>query len=145
MDEKSFKEIYSSVNEKPCVFEKTVLTRRQSCKYAHIVLLAEREGVQCNSVVHHGRCEAFMHLMELKSSFSLGTEVNQAIPHGKRLKMQMGALQGLQELLELDAALDIEQTLGRAQNHYGRLEAFPFSDIMRHVSHYRLRGRKDAS
>ena len=49
MEEKEYKNTYQSINERRCVFEKTINSRRCTCKQSQRFHLADREGIACKS------------------------------------------------------------------------------------------------
>ena len=97
MEEKAYKDTYDSINERRCVFEKTINSRRCTCKQSQRFHLADREGIACKSTTGNALCIEFLNSMRSKARFALHlTSADGPLPHTKEIKVQTGGLLGLQ-------------------------------------------------
>lgn len=136
MDQDAFRETYREVNERACLFEKSILTNRCGCTRAERFCIAEREGVRCRSEAAHRRCARALGILREQCHFALRTRKDQAIlPHGKAIQIQVGGMRGIRALLEPNATdpnavPDVADLLARAEAAFGDLERLPFDRIM---------------
>lgn len=144
MEEDQYRATYQQLNQTRCVFEKAILSRRASCAQSHKFCLAEREGVSCQSVADQERCQDFLQAARSKALFALKiTHIDGALPHAKEIRVQLGGLTGLAELLDLD---DPEEThdacelVRSAANRYEGLANLPYDTIIRAIM--RIQGRR---
>ena len=146
MNELEYRETYQSVNERRCVFEKTINSRRCSCEKSCRFHLADREGIACKSATANVLCGELLNQMRSNARFALHlTSADGPLPHAREIKVQTGGLLGLQGLLhpEKSAADSIENAIGLidlAISRFGRLEALPYDVIVQAI--VRFEGRK---
>ena len=146
MEEKEYKDTYEYINERRCVFEKTINSRRCSCKQSQRFHLADREGITCKSASGNALCIEFLNRMRSNSRFALHlTHADGPLPHAKEIMVQTGGLLGLQGLIYPDRAAytDIENAIGiidAAIEQYGRLENLPYDIIIQAI--VKFEGRK---
>ena len=146
MNELEYRETYQSVNERRCVFEKTINSRRCSCEKSCRFHLADREGIACKSATANVLCGELLNQMRSNARFALHmTSADEPLPHAREIKVQTGGLLGLQSLLhpEKSAADSVENAIGLvdlAISRFGRLEALPYDIIVQAI--VRFEGRK---
>jgi hypothetical protein len=146
VDQDAFRKTYREVNDVFCAFEKSVLTNECRCSQAERFCIAEREGVHCRSSASQTRCLRWLELLREQARFALRTEEDrQLLPHGKAIRLQVGGMRGVQQVLfgpaedrQID---DVDGTLAAAEQRYGHLAEVPFSDVMRAVAAYQVRKR----
>ena len=148
MDNEIFRDTYRSINERFCVFEKSILTNNCECSRAQRFCIAEREGVHCRSETGQARCLRWLDLLREQARFALRTEEGrQLLPHGKAMRLQVGGIRGLQRVLGITRSSptqtidDVDGTLAAAEARFGALDNLPFSEIMREVAAYQIRKR----
>jgi len=145
MDETEYKESYKKINERPCTFAKALLRRCCGCRHAQKLLLAEREAMACLSSTAQQRCERLLPLLRQKAAFTLKlTHIDGMLPHGKEVKVQCGSMLGLQQELEANpieeaTVADIYNLLDQAEAFYDSFEQFPFNEMVRNISHFKVR------
>jgi hypothetical protein len=140
MDENQYRQTYQQINAQPCVFERAILRRCAVCHHAQRLNIAEREAVSCQSETDRPSCQQFLELMHHKSLFAIKTEnPDEPLPFGKEIKIQCGALYGLQAELAAETPIDISLALGDAVGKYGGLDALPFENIVREVTAFKTR------
>lgn len=146
MDQDEFRRTYQDVNENFCAFEKGVLTNQCDCRHAERFCIAEREGVRCQSEANQKRCLAWLELLREQARFALRTRPDDGtLPHGKAIRVQIGGLRGLAEVLTVeDGTSDVAALLERAEQTHGELTALPFHQIMPAIANYqgRVRSRR---
>jgi len=144
MEEDEYRATYQQFNQTRCVFEKAILSRRANCQHAHKFCLAEREGVACQSASDQPRCDNFLHETRHKALFALKlTQIDGALPHAKEIRVQLGGLTGLAELLntaESENIADASDLLISAEKQYEGLANIPYDTIVRAVM--RIEGRQ---
>jgi hypothetical protein len=138
VEEDKFRTTYRSVNERRCVFEKTVLSRRCACTCATRFYLADREGVACDSAPAHRRCSQLIGLLRENAKFALKvTTIHGELPHAKEIKVQSGGLLGLQHVLRPDlsaeSVIDVAALTTLGERTFGSLEKFPYREIVKSI------------
>ena len=148
MDENEFKNVYETVNDLRCVFEKAVLTRMYACRHLVRMNIAEREAAGCASAAAQHQCGDFLERTRRSAAFALKlTHVSGPLPHAKELKVQCGGLLGLQACMvsgppERPGVPDIYGLLDQARREYGTLDELPFPDMVKSVAHFQGRRRR---
>ncbi len=149
MDNEAFRKTYRDVNERFCVFEKSVLTNQCDCSRAQRFCIAEREGVRCNSEMARRQCMELLELLRHRARFALRTSDSSAtLPHGKAIRIQVGGLRGLYTALNPELPLpgmieDVHGTVEAARDAFNGLANLPFREIIKHIAAYK--GRQRAS
>lgn len=146
MDEKAYKSTYRTVNENPCQFTKAILCRVCKCDRSQKVLLAEREVMACKSPGGSLRCAEVLETLRERSKFALGlTKIDEKLPHGKEIKIQVGAMLGLKKAItgedHPDHVEDINQLIHQGLAKYGSLDQFPYGELVQSVTSYKQRQR----
>jgi len=146
MDQDIFRKTYREINERFCVYEKSILTNNCNCSQAERFCIAEREGVHCKSDSAQKRCAELLQLLREQAKFALkATDERSAIPHGKAMKVQVGGLRGIAAALApadppprvID---DIHGTIERAVAQFGGLDRLPMQVVIQQIAAFR--GRK---
>lgn len=154
MEEKEYKDTYHAINQRRCVFEKTINSRRCTCKQAQRFHLADREGIACKSATGNALCIELLNSMRHNARFALHlTSADSPLPHTKEIKVQTGGLLGLQGLVYPHRAADtnIENAIGlinAAIEKYNSLETLPYDLIVQAIVKFegrKKRPRKDNS
>ncbi len=139
MEEKEYKSTYNAVNERRCVFEKAINSRRCNCSKSQRFHLADREGINCKSAAGNALCSVLLRLMRENARFALHlTSVQDPLPHAKEIRVQTGGMLGLQGLIYPDkkdqtSVDDIITTIDTALQRHGRLEDLPFDIIVQGI------------
>lgn len=147
MEEDEYRSTYRTVNERRCVLEKALNSRKVTCSCARRILLADREAVGCKSDAAQQRCRTLLNILRDNARFALQmTHIGGPLPHNKEIKVQVGGMLGLQALLHperaaSETAADVFGLLNTAQARFGRLEQLPYQDIVKHVSRFQPRTR----
>ena len=148
MDQDAFRTTFRDMNDRYCLFEKSILSGECACSQANRFCLAEREGVHCKSDGAQRQCEELLELLRHHTRFTLKSSNDTgALPHGKAIRIQIGGLRGLNAAVLGDEALpaskidDIHGLINRALDSFGRLEDFPFQEIIKQVAAYKGRRR----
>jgi hypothetical protein len=148
MEEKAYKDTYHSINERRCVFEKTINSRRCTCKQSQRFHLADREGIACKSITGNALCIEFLNSMRSNARFALHlTSSEGPLPHAKEIKVQTGGLLGLQGLIRPERAEDtnIDNAIGlidAAIEKYGRIEDLPYDIIVQAIVKFEGRRKR---
>jgi hypothetical protein len=147
MDQDAFRATYKEVNQLFCAFEKSVLTNQCTCSQAEKFCIAEREGVRCAQASAQARCIRVLALLREQAKFALrGTTDAPRLPHGKAMRIQVGGMRGIRDLLDpgspANTAIDdVDSLLARAEQQFGALERLPFSRIMPQIAAYHSKHR----
>lgn len=166
MDEEQYRSAYKEMNPTRCYFEKLLLLRYGNCEQAKKLFLAEREAFACNSEQAQQRCLQLLEKLRSNARFSLGiTQVDGQLPHAKEIKVQVGGLFGIQQLLnnknltETKVLLDDDAKFGeQAQKHapiiniyetineavklYKELDGIPYNEVVKTIINFKLPDRK---
>jgi hypothetical protein len=149
MDQNAFRETYRAVNERFCIYEKSILTNQCSCSSAEKFCIAEREGVHCRSDRGQQQCQEYLDILREQAKFALhtlDTEKKRSLPHGKAIRIQVGGLLGLSHLCYPDEPVattinDIDGLLTLAKEQFGDFSELPFSTIMQQIAAYKTKKR----
>ena len=133
MDEAAYRQALTTSTLRYCPFEKTILTNGAACSKAEKHNIAEREIIACIEDEAHVRCTVFRDLLRHNFSFALGKlHIDGPLPHAQEMRMQCGGLKGLQfELNGGEEVFDVAALVVMAQQKYGELENFPYSQMVR--------------
>lgn len=151
MEEGEYRSTYHSVNQQRCIFEKSVLSRRADCCYAHRFCLADREGIACQDKTAQDICKHVLDMLRNNSLFALQlTRIDGPLPHAKEMKVQLGGLAGIKKALgvQVDTEQHIEnvhETIKNMIEKFGSLDDLPYTEIARSVSEYKERKRGRSS
>lgn len=147
MEEDEYRSTYAAVNERRCVLEKAINNRAATCSQAERFYLADREGVGCKSAAAQRRCQELLTRMRDGARFTLQmTHIGGPLPHNKEIRVQAGGLLGLQALLHPERADsvvdDVFGLIDAAEQRFGALDAFPYQDMVKHITRYQSRNRR---
>jgi hypothetical protein len=149
VEEDQYRKTYRSFNERKCLYEKAINSRRCTCSASHRFCLADREGVSCQSAQGHERCQAVLTLMRQNAGFALKLPDldGSPLPHAKELKVQIGGLLGLQGILFPEKIAnqtvdDIDNILQAASNKYGEFSSLPYNEIVKSITTFKGRQRR---
>ena len=148
MEEDEFRATYHAVNQRRCVFEKALNTRRCECSRAARFCLAGRDGVACKSASAHQTCVTFITNLRDNAKFALQlTHVDDALPHGKEIKIQHGGLIGLRRAMSGpdctgDDIADIHALVREGLGRFGNVANLPYGEIVKSVVAFQGRPRR---
>lgn len=148
MEENEYRSTYHKINERRCLFEKTINSRRATCEAGRRFNLADREGVACDSEAGNARCKAFLELLRRNANFALQQpRIAAPLPHAKEIKVQTGGLLGLQRVLRAETAdaervENIAALLLQARNTYQDYSQLPFTEIIKSIVSFEGRRRR---
>lgn len=151
VEEDEYRSTYHRVNDRRCVFEKAILSRRCNCTCSSRFFLADREGISCRSAAAHGRCSRLLSLLHDSARFALKLKsIDGELPHTKEIKVQTGGLLGLQkqvhpQLADQNDVGDIAGLIARGVHLFGALEKFPFQDIVKSIVSFQTRRKRSRS
>jgi hypothetical protein len=148
VEEQEYRTTYQALNQRRCIFEKAIGSRRCCCVLSARFNLADREGVACKSDEGNALCIELLDAMRRNARFSLHlTHADRPLPHAKEIRVQIGGLLGLQKLLHLDRAQD--STVGNihglaceALERYARIENLPYDQIVQAIASFEGRRKR---
>ncbi len=142
MDETAFRQARAAIVDRPCAFEKALLTGCGTCSRAQRRNIAERETIDCRDAEAHAGCAALLGLLRQQATFTLHlTRPEPRLPHAQEMKVQCGGLAGLQRALTgVDAVGDVAE-LVRACGAANGPEGLPWPAIVRSVATWQPRRR----
>jgi hypothetical protein len=148
MEEQEYRDTYHKLNQRRCIFEKTISSRRCTCEKALRFHLADREGIACKSAAGNALCIELLNSMRHKARFALHlTRADAPLPHAKEIKVQTGGLLGLQSLLrpEKPGQQNVDNVLGLinlALQRFGRLAELPYDGIIQAIVKFEGRRKR---
>lgn len=149
MEENAYKDTYNAVNERRCVFEKTINSRRSTCARSRRFHLADREGIACTSEDSKALCADLLDCMRSNARFALHqtSAPHGPLPHAREIKVQTGGMLGLQalvhpELAEQESVDNIIVIIGNALDRYGTFEQFPYDVINQSIVRFEGRPKR---
>ena len=142
MDEAAYRQIFSEVIERPCTFEKAVLSRCVTCDRSERIQIAEREAVTCQAASSLSRCTSMHDNLRQSFSFALGKVRDEApLPHAQEMRVQCGGLKGLQYVLNDNADVaNVDALLDSVLQKWGDLSEIPYSEVV-HAATLCYKGR----
>jgi hypothetical protein len=151
MEEQEYRHTYHNLNQRRCIFEKAISSRRCTCEKASRFHLADREGVACKSAAGNALCTELLNSMRHKARFALHlTRADAPLPHAKEIRVQTGGLLGLQALLYPGKAAEqnIDNVLGLidlAIQRFGTLAELPYDGIIQAIVKFEGRRKRPRS
>ncbi|HEY5719535.1 MAG TPA: hypothetical protein VIX81_05275 [Gammaproteobacteria bacterium] len=150
VDEEAFRSAWSEIDALHCPFAKALLGGFADCRYAQRIHLAERVGIGCREAAVQATCVALLERLRADARFALHTtHASGALPHALAMRLQVGGVNGLRNLLDPAAGDrpvgDIAGLLGVALARYGGVDAIPCASLVQAVAHFaprRPRGSK---
>ncbi len=149
MEETAYKDTYNAVNERRCVFEKTINSRRSTCSRSRRFHLADREGIACTSEEGQATCSECLDCMRSNARFALHQThaPHGPLPHAREIKVQTGGMLGLQALVYPERSgetnvIDIIDIIGRALEDYQAFESFPYDVINQSIVKFEGRPKR---
>ena len=148
MDEQEYRDTYHSVNDRRCVFEKTINSRRCTCSKSRRFHLADREGIACRSASANALCRELLDNMRSKARFALHqTSASGPLPHAREIKVQTGGMLGLQavsfpEKVGNTHVENIIGTIDKALQEYRSLDDLPYDVIVQAIVKFEGRPRR---
>lgn len=148
MEEDEYRSTYHEINERRCIFEKSINSRRSTCEHGRRFNLADREGVACSSEAGNARCQVFVDRIRKNASFALQQlHINGPLPHAKEVKVQTGGLLGLQSQLypEKEGAEQVENIaalLREALDRYQEFDHLPYTELVKSIVHFEGRNKR---
>jgi hypothetical protein len=146
MEENEFRRTYDDVRELPCVFEKAILNRQCGCGAVERFSIGEREGVRCSTWTAARNCSTLLELLRANGRFALRlAEIPGPLPHAQELKLQVGGLQGLKQVVRPgsdEQVTDIQALVSAARAQAGSLAELPFGRIVQGIHAFQGRKRR---
>jgi hypothetical protein len=149
VDQDAYRRTYRKINERACVYEKSLLARLCGCSHSKKVYIAEREGVQCISDEAQEQCAELMVTLRKQARFALKSNDNNGmLPHGKAMRLQVGGLRGLYLALHPEqeappnAIDDVYNLIKLARETFNGLDNLPYQILIQQVAAYQGRKRK---
>lgn len=148
MEEDEYRSTYHEINERRCIFEKSINSRRSTCEHGRRFNLADREGVACSSEAGNVRCQVFLDRIRKNASFALQQlHINGPLPHAKEVKVQTGGLLGLQGQLypKKEGAEQVENIaalLREALDRYQEFDNLPYTELVKSIVHFEGRNKR---
>lgn len=164
MDEDQYRSAYREMNPTRCYFEKLLLLRYGQCEQAEKLLLAEREAFACKDAIAQQQCRRLLDNLRANARFALQiTQANSPLPHAKEIKVQVGGIYGLQQLLADTTILSDEDarfgeqaqerapienvhgTINETVAKYQSLDKISYNEVVKSIINFKLPERKRRS
>ena len=146
LDENAYRDAYSTVNPRQCVFERAILCRCCGCEHAIKRNIAEREAAGCLNAPAHALCVELKKELRRVAAFTLKlANPDEPLPHTKELKLQCGGILGVARVVTPETTgpvANIISVLLAATQQYGALANFPYQEIIHAVHTYEPRPRR---
>lgn len=148
MDETEYRELYHSVNQQRCCFEKAILTRRFGCAKLVKINIADREAAACSDKIAQAKCQTLLAMLRKNAAFALkATSSSNTLPHAKEIKAQCGGMIGVAQVQapqqEMPTGVDdIYQCIQDAIEIFGSLESLPYAEIIKILTLFKGRRKR---
>lgn len=128
-----------------CAFSLPLVAGNFGCRCAHPVARRGGPDVDCDEPQAAARCATLLERVKALALPALGVADDLlSMPHSALVKIQHGALLGLQEAIDGAASPrvgDVADLLDRAAASAGGIDAIDAGALVPHVTAYRLRRR----
>lgn len=150
MEEDEYKATYNEIAANRCVFEKALTNNLCRCRLSRHFWLADREGYACKSSKDADKCRYLLENLRENSKFSLKLPaVGSQLPHNMEIRVQVGGIRGMRSVLCEEKGdhqvVDIKQLVELAEKQYKKLDALPYSEIVKSVTSFQGRSRRKKS
>lgn len=129
-----------------CSFSSPLVTEQYVCSQGEQVVRRGGTEVACRDEAACSRCEAVFEWLKQVSlpAFNVEDDLT-AMPHSVLQKIQFGSLAGLREHLDVKPSerSDIDRLLNQAAEHYGDIDALPYTELVENIVGYKLRRRHE--
>jgi hypothetical protein len=131
-----------------CPFRQALLPGDFGCRHAEVVTRREGPDIACHAPETHGLCGEVLARLKAVGLPALGhTDDLTELPHGVAMKVQMGGLLGLQQLLDPGASgsiavADVGSLVEAAVARYGDPSAVPYAELVPAMSAFQLKRRR---
>jgi len=122
--------------EKLCPFSKPIIGQWCRCPHARLTERCSGKMSCTRDEDYRDSCKGLTDLLREKSRFILGIADDQAeLPHAQLMKIRCGGLLGMQRVLELNINEPpaVRELIAGAEERYGAVSEFPFSEIVRDI------------
>ena len=133
----------------PCEFERALLSGHACCTQSQRFLVAEREGLQCQSAHAQAGCRAFLEALREAASFALkARNLQGTLANTQNLRLQIGGLRGLRSLRDTsaDPGVDVAQPiedifalLAQTRRQWDGLADLPYGKLVQAIAAFQPR------
>lgn len=121
-----------------CPFEKAILSVRCTCELSTRRVVAERMNAGCRDVAAARQCHALLALLHERARFALkAAGPIENLPFGKKMKVMVGGLTGLQAVISPAAPAtpveNVYRLVTAAVERFGGLERLPYDEIVQTI------------
>jgi hypothetical protein len=121
-----------------CPFEKAILSARCNCELSTRRVVAERMNAGCRDSQAARRCRELLGLLHERARFALKSAGPvETLPFGKKMKVMVGGLSGLQAVMDPGAPPEpvgnVHRLVTAAAERYGGLERLPYAEIVKSI------------
>ena len=127
-----------------CPFSKPIIGNWCQCQYANLDERCAGKMTCLKSDQYLAGCYDLVDVLKEQSRFILGiSHPEQELTHMQLMKIRCGGLIGMQKLLQhnTDDVPDVLEIMLKAEQTFGSLDEFPFSDIVREIKVFTHRNR----
>ena len=143
MEENEFKSLYKEINQLPCVYQKAILSSRCACPHAQKLNIAEREAVACEFAEARIQCQLLYDAFIEKARFALHKLGDSPLTHAESIKVQVGGIEGLQEILNDETTVpQVGNLTMKVFMEYPELQGLPVETIVRSIVHCEVRRKR---
>jgi len=126
------------VDAAPCPFEKAILSVRCTCELSTRRVVAERMNAGCRDAGAARRCRDLLVMLYDRSRFTLkATGPIESLPFGKKMKVMVGGLSGLQAILEpaspAEPVNNVHALVTSAIDRFGSIDSLPYQEIVKAI------------
>ena len=129
-----------------CPFSKPIIGNWCQCQHANLDERCAGKMTCLEAREHLAGCYALVDIFREKSRFVLGlSHADSELTHMQLMKIRCGGLLGMQRILmeNKDCGVpDVLQLIQLAEQRYGEVRDFPFSDIVSDIQNFSHRAKK---
>ena len=127
-----------------CPFSKPIIGGWCQCKQANLDERCAGKMTCLKADQYIAGCYELVDLFKEKSRFVLGIgSQDDELTHQQLMKIRCGGLLGMQRMLNGEkSSPDVLQVMQQAEQKFGSIEAFPFSEIVRDIKDFTHRNTR---
>ena len=121
-----------------CPFEKAILSVRCTCELSTRRVVAERMNAACRDAAAARQCRTLLALLHERARFAVkAAGPVESLPFGKKMKVMVGGLTGLQAVISPAAPAtpveNVYRLVTTAVERFGDLERLPYDEIVQTI------------
>lgn len=126
-----------------CPFSAPLQKPEYDCEHAQTVIRRGGEEIACQNNEHYAVCTAVHDTIKQTALNAMGLEDDLlSVPHSTLVKIQFGAITGLQQELDLPESDNIATLISSAIAQHGEAQKIPMDKTIDAIQNFKLQRRR---